>query len=212
MAKKNKFNYFDAFQQQVEVAAEEAEILIQAIEGFTTAEDLKPLLERAHEIEHRGDEVNHTIRTYVSTDFITPIDREDIVELGQRLDDVTDNIEGILQRFYMFDVHFMHERAIEFAVIIKKSIKALSKSMDSFREFKKVKKIRAMVQDVNDLEELADDLHIEVIRELYTKDAENSENAVRVEVWSSLFDRLEATIDSCKEVADTMSTIMLKNV
>ena len=212
MAKKNKFNYFDAFQDQVTVAAEEADLLIEAIESFTSAEDLKSLLERAHEIEHRGDEINHMIRTYVSTDFITPIDREDIVELAQRLDDVTDNIEGILQRFYMFDIHFMHNRAMEFAVIIKKSLKALSKSMDSFREFKKVKKIRAMVQDVNDLEEQADELYMEVIRQLYTDDAEKAENAVRVEVWSRLFDRLEGTIDSCKEVADTVSTIMLKNV
>ena len=212
MAKKNKFNYFDAFQDQVTVAAEEADLLIEAIESFTSAEDLKSLLERAHEIEHRGDEINHMIRTYVSTDFITPIDREDIVELAQRLDDVTDNIEGILQRFYMFDIHFMHNRTMEFAVIIKKSLKALSKSMDSFREFKKVKKIRAMVQDVNDLEEQADELYMEVIRQLYTDDAEKAENAVRVEVWSRLFDRLEGTIDSCKEVADTVATIMLKNV
>ena len=210
MAKKNKFNYFDAFEKQVEIAAEEADVLIEAIEGFTTAEDMKPILEKAHEIEHRGDLVNHEIRTYVSTDFITPIERGDIVELAQRLDDVTDNIEGIIQRFYMFDVHFMHSQAMEFAVIIKKSLKALAKSMDSFREFKKVKKIRSMVQDVNDLEEQADVLYQDTIRALYTVDA--TEDAVRVEVWSRLFDRLEACVDSGEAVADTMATIMLKNV
>ena len=209
MAKKNKFNYFDAFQKQVDVASDEVDVLIEAIESFSSAEELKPLLTKAHEIEHRGDLINHEIRTYVSTDFITPIDREDIVALAQRLDDVTDNIEGIIQRFYMFDIHFMHPRAMEFAQIIKKSLKALGKSMDSFREFKKVKKIRAMVQDVNDLEEKADELYMETIRELYTTEAEN---AVRVEVWSRLFDRLEGAEDSCKTVADTMSTIMLKNV
>ena len=129
--------------------------------------------------------------------------------MAQRLDDVTDNIEGIIQRFYMFDIHFMHPKSIEFAQILKKSIKALRKSMDSFREFKKVKKIRAMVQDVNDLEEQADVLYQDTIRYLYTVDAEK---AVHVEVWSRLFDRLEGAVDSCKAVADTMSTIMLKNV
>jgi len=208
MAKKNKFNYFDAFKEQAEVAAEEADVLIKAIETFESSESLEPLLEEAHLIEHRGDMVNHEIRTSVSTDFITPIERGDIVELAQRLDDVTDNIEGIIQRFYMFNIHEMHPQAIEFATIIKKSLKALSKSMDSFREFKKVKKIRSMVQDVNDLEEQADDLHLRVIRSLYTAEADR---AVHVEVWSRLFDRLEATVDSCEEVADTMAAIMLKN-
>ncbi|MBQ9043579.1 MAG: DUF47 family protein [Eggerthellaceae bacterium] len=210
MAKKDKFNYFDAFEKQVDIAEEEVEVLIEAIENFEHAEDLEKLLERAHEIEHRGDEINHIILTNVSTDFITPIERGDIIELAQNLDTLTDMIEGILQRFYMFDIHFMHPQAIEFAQIIKKSLKALRKSMGTFREFKKVKKIRAMVEDVNQLEEQADALYMKTIRHLYTVDAKN--DAVRVEVWSRLFDRLEATCDACETVADTMANIMLKNV
>ena len=209
MAKKDKFSYFDAFEQQVDIAEEEVEVLIEAIETFTSADELTSLLEKAHEIEHKGDQVNHIILTNVSTDFITPIERGDIIELAQNLDTLTDMIEGVLQRFYMFDVHFMHPQAIEFAKIIKKSLRALRKSMSTFREFKKVKKIRAMVEDVNQLEEQADALYVETIRHLYTVDAEN---AVRVEVWSRLFDRLEATCDACETVADTMANIMLKNV
>lgn len=210
MAKKDRFNYFDAFESQVAVAEEEIEVLIEAIENFSTADDLQPVLEKAHEIEHRGDEINHIILTNVSTDFITPIERGDIIELAQNLDTLTDMIEGIIQRFYMFDIHFMHPQAIEFAQIIRKSLKALRKAMGTFREFKKVKKIRAMVEDVNQLEEQADALYVETIRHLYTVDALN--DAVRVEVWSRLFDRLEGTCDACETVADTMATIMLKNV
>ena len=209
MAKKGKFNYFDAFEQQVDIATELSDVLIDAIENFSTAEEMQPVLDKAHEIEHNGDMVNHMILTNVAADFITPIEREDIIELAQNLDDVSDMIEGILQRFYMFDVHFMHPQAIEFARIIKKSLKALRKSMGTFREFKKVKKIRAMVEDVNQLEEQADALYVETIRHLYTVDAAN---AVRVEVWSRLFDRLEGAVDACEIVADTMANIMLKNV
>lgn len=209
MAKKEKFDYFDAFEKQVDIAAEEAELLIEVIENFTTAGEMQEVLKRAHVIEHQGDQVHHEVLTAVSVDFITPMEPEDIIELTRVLDDVTDMIEGVIQRFYMFDVHFMHERAIEFAHIIQKSLEALRKSMSSFRQFKKVKKIRAMVEDVNQMEERADELYVETIRQLYTVDAEN---AVRVEVWSKLFDRLEEICDSCKTVADTMSTIMLKNV
>ena len=210
MAKKNRFDYFDAFERQVDIAAEEADLLIEAIDGFTSAGEMKPILDRAHEIENRGDDVSHQIKSSVSADFITPIEREDILELAQDLDDITDVIEGTIQRFYMFDIHFMHPQAIEFAHIIKKSLKALRKSMGTFREFKKVKKIRAMVEDVNQLEEQADRLYLETIRVLYTEDALN--DAVRVEVWSRLFDRLEHSCDACKTVADTMCNIMLKNV
>lgn len=209
MAKKDKFNYFEAFEKQVDIASEEADLLVQAIEGFTTAEELREVLAKAHEVEHRGDMVNHDILTSVAVDFITPFERADIMELAQSLDDVTDMIEGVLQRFYMFDVHFMHPEAIEFAKIIQKSLKALRKSMGPFREFKKVKKVRTMVLPVAELEERADDLYVETIRHLYT---EERENPVRVEVWSRLFDRLEEVCDATKKVADTMAAIALKNM
>ena len=140
MAKKGKFNYFDAFEQQIEIALEESEILVEAIENFESADKLEDILKRAHEVEHRGDEVNHDIHTSVSVDFITPIERADILELAGRIDDITDMIEGVLQRFYMFNIHFMHDDAIEFARIINKSLKALRKSMENFREFKKTRK------------------------------------------------------------------------
>ncbi len=208
MAKKPKFDYFDAFEQQIDIASEEAALLLDAVEGFTTAEALEPILEKAHSIEHRGDDINHDILTSVSIDFITPIERADIIELAQAIDDITDMLEGIIQCFYMYDVHFMHPTTIEFTKIINKSLKALRKSMGTFRDFKKVKKIRAMVEDVNDLEEQADELYLKTIRLLYTKD---NEKAVRIEVWSRLFDRLEQVCDACKVVADNMAAIMLKN-
>ena len=209
MAKKKRFNYFDAFEEQIKIAEEESDVLIEAIESFATADDLEPLLKRAHVIEHRGDEVNTQILANVSIDFITPIERADIIELAQNIDDITDKIEGVLQRFYMFDIQLMEPQALEFARIIKKSLKALHKSMDKFREFKKVKKIQAMVEDVNALEEQADELYISTINSLYTV---SSANAMRLEIWSRLFDRLEGAVDACKEAYDTMANIMLKNV
>lgn len=209
MAKQKKFDYFDAFQQQLDIAAEEADLLIEAITEFTDAESLKPVMERAHEVEHRGDEVNHDIFSSVAKDFITPIEREDILELASDLDDVTDKIEGTIQRFYMLDVHHMDPQALEFAEIIRKSLKALNKSMGHFREFKKAKKVMNMADDVNQLEEQADALYIKAIRTLYTEDRENP---MKVAVWTRLFGRLEETCDACQTVADTMATIMLKNV
>ena len=73
MSKKHKFDYFDAFEKQSAMAVKEAELLIEAIENFTEAEDLRGIMDRAHQIEHEGDEVNHAIFKTVATDFITPM-------------------------------------------------------------------------------------------------------------------------------------------
>ena len=70
-------------------------------------------MEKAHAIEHKGDDINHDIFRNVATDFITPIDREDIIGLAQALDTIIDELEEVIQRFYMYDV-FMHKDALEF--------------------------------------------------------------------------------------------------
>lgn len=209
MGKKNKFDYFAAFEKQTEVAVREADLLIEAIDGFTEAEALGNIMELAHTIEHEGDEINHAILKTVATDFITPIDREDIIGLAHALDNIVDFIEDVMQRFYMYDVHFMHDDALEFARLIKKSCVALDKAMDDFRNFKKSKKFKELIIDVNSYEEEADQLLIKVIRDLHTKDCDKP---MRVLVWSQIFNRMEKCSDACEHAADSMSTILLKNV
>ena len=136
-------------------------------------------------------------------------EREDIIELTQHLDDIIDYIEDVMQRFYMYDVHFMHDDALEFARLIKKSCVALDKAMDDFRNFKKSKKFKELIIDVNSYEEEADQLLIKVIRDLHTKDCDKP---MRVLVWSQIFNRMEKCSDACEHAADSMSTILLKNV
>lgn len=209
MSKKHKFDYFEAFEKQAKLAVAEAELLIEAIETFTEAEKLTDVMDRAHALEHEGDEINHAIFKSVAVDFITPIEREDIINLSQYLDNIIDYIEDVVQRFYMYDVHFMHRSAREFACLIKKSCEALDKAMEDFRNFKKSKKFKSLIIDVNTYEEEADQLFMNVIRDLHTIDRENP---MRVLVWSQIFDRMERCCDSCEHAADLMNTVMLKNV
>ena len=206
--KNKKFDYFEAFERQTALAVKESELLIEAIENFTAAEAIKDIMPRAQDIEHEGDEISHDMYTAIATDFITPIEREDIISLTQYLDDIVDYIEDVLQRFYMYDIHFMHDRALEFAQLINKSCKALDHAMEDFRDFKKSKTFKQSIIDVNSYEEEADEFYMATIRELHTKDRDN---ALRVLIWSQVFARMEKVTDACEHAADTMRTIMLKN-
>ena len=205
----HKYDYFSAFESLSELAVDEADLLIKAIEDFSTADALKETMEKAHAIEHKGDDINHDIFRNVATDFITPIDREDIIGLAQALDTIIDELEEVIQRFYMYDVHFMHKDALEFAQLLKKECKALNKAMEDFRNFKKSKNFVHLIVKVHDLEEQADQLYTKVIRDLHVNDYDNP---MRVQVWTNLFDSMEACCDACELAADVMNTIMLKNV
>lgn len=209
MAKKNKYDYFSAFEKQAKLAIKEADLLIETIETFTSADQLDEAMAYAHNYEHDGDEVNHEIYKSIATDFITPFDREDIVELAVSLDNITDLIEEVIQLFYMYDIHEMHMQSADFAKLIKKCCEALREAMEDFRNFKKSKKFKHLIVAVNDYEEEADNRYVEVIRSLHTTDCDRP---MYVHVWSSIFARMEDCCDACEHVADLMSTILLKNV
>ena len=125
------------------------------------------------------------------------------------LDNIIDYIEDVMQQFYMFDVHFMHKDAHQFACLIKQSCTALDRAMEDFRNFKKSKKFKSLIIDVNTYEEEADHLYADVIRSLHIEDRENP---MRVLVWSQIFSRMEKCCDACEHTADVMSSILLKNV
>ena len=169
MGRKHKFDYFGAFEQHSKLAVAESALLVETIEQFTEASALEENTQKAHEIEHEGDTINHKIFKTVATDFITPIDREDIIEMCQALD----------------------------------------KAMCDFRNFKKSKNFVHLIVKVHDFEEQADQLYTKVIRDLHVNDYDNP---MRVQVWTNLFDSMEACCDACELAADVMNTIMLKNV
>ncbi|MGI6106143.1 MAG: DUF47 domain-containing protein [Raoultibacter sp.] len=209
MAKKSKkFDYFDAFERQAELAVKEAKLLIKTIEDFSPDTNMEKVLEKAHVIEHEGDDICHATFTAVATDFITPIEREDIVELSQYLDDILDYIEDVMQRFYMYDIDSIHENTLEFAHIILKGCEALCDAMEDFRNFKKSKNFKQRLIEVNTLENEADAFYMKVTRDMHKKDRDDP---LRVLVWTQVFSCMERCTDACEHTADSMRTIMLKN-
>lgn len=209
MARQKKFDYFDAYAQLTELAVKESEILINAFENYTTAADLPPILEEVHTIEHQGDMLNHAIFQSVATDFMPPIDREDIIELAHDLDNILDAIEDVLQHMYMYDVRTMPEPACQLVNLIKKSCEGLNAAMDDFKNFKKTKDFRRHIVDINDFEEEADRVYLNAMRHLHVED---NYDPMHVLVWSRTYARMERCCDACEHAADVMATIVLKNL
>ena len=202
--KKKKFDYYDAFEAQAAIAVKEAKLLKEIVDDF---ESVESRLERAHALEREADGVCHSIFENLITDFVTPIDREDVIGIAENLDEVIDLTEEIIQRFYMYDIHFMHDDAKKFVKLIVRSCEALSNAMADFRNCKKSDKFKSLIYQVNELEDEADELYIKLIRQLYT---EEHAHTMRVIVWTRLLDAMEDCVDQCEVVANKMNMVMVK--
>jgi predicted phosphate transport protein (TIGR00153 family) len=204
---KDKNYYFNALANQASFAQKGAQKLVSILENFNHENIMDQLVEM-HEIENAADSQNHEIFKKLAREFITPIDREDIIEMAHRLDDIVDYTEDVLQQLYMYDVRELNESTLPFAVLMEKSSSALCDALGEFHNFKKSDTLNQKLIDVNDFEEDADELYMKTIRDLYLN---HKDDAIYVVTWSNLFLRMERCVDACENVADMMATIALKN-
>ncbi len=204
--KKKDYDYFQAFTQAVDYSCQAAEILKNTLTYFDT-DKLNDRLKDVHGVEHAADLGKHEMMSELARAFITPIEREDILELMQELDDVTDDIEDVLIRTYIFHILSIREDALRFADIISRCCGEMLKMMKEFRDFRKSKTIHEMIVTINDLEEEGDRLYTEAVRRLFM----HSKDPIELMVWREIFDRMEKCCDACEHVANMVESIIMKN-
>jgi len=206
MARKRSEDYFDTFVKLVEYSCQAADLLNDIMNNFN-AEILREKMNEMHEIEHAGDTERHVMIRKLSKEFITPIDREDIMLLPDAIDDVTDTIEDVLLRLYMFNILSIKDYAKKMAEIIVNCCNALKQALKEFHDFQKSKILHELIVEVNVLEEKGDKLYTEAVHSLYV----NSKNVVEIMAWDQTYDYLENCCDACEEVANVIENIILKN-
>lgn len=207
MSRKEKFDYFSAMEKIVGFACEEASTLDRVMREFNP-DKIFDQMNAMHLIENEADKVNHEIYDRLASEFITPIERDDILNLSQQLDEIVDCIEDVMMRLYMYDIREMYSPALEISSLIEKSTNALRVAMIEFGNFKKSETIKQLLIDVSDYEETADKKFVMGIRHLHTKHKEDLEF---INTWENMLVRMEKCCDACAHAGDMMSTIIMKN-
>lgn len=206
MKKKRDNDYFEMFVKMVEYACASSELLHETLTNFDP-NTLSDKIVQMHEFEHAADMQNHDVRNRLVKEFMPPIEREDIISLVQEIDDVTDSIEDVLLRIYMFHIDTIREEALAFSEVIVTCCSALKIALENFHNFKKTSPIQENIIEINRLEEEGDKLYTDAIRNLYS----NSKDPVEIIAWTQTFDRLEKCCDACEHVSNIIETIIMKN-
>lgn len=127
--------------------------------------------------------------------------------LSHQVDDVTDKIEEILQKFFIYNIQTIDPSAVVFAKNIVRSCELLCALMEEFENFKRSKKIHGLIVELNDVEEECDKLYLTSMRDL----TRNSADALAVISWLGIYDCLEACADACEHVSECVGTVIMKN-
>lgn len=206
MAREKNNDYFKAFAGQLRFSVEAAKYLYRTVENFEP-DKLGECLTEMHSIEHAADLDMHEMMARLVREFITPIDREDIIALAQEIDEITDTIEDVLMKAYMYNLRVMRPDALEFVRIIEKCCGSLVEAATELRNFKKPERLMKLIIEVNAEEEAGDRLYMQAVRTLCT----TCDDPIEIMIWREMYDMLERCCDACERAANAMETIVMKN-
>ncbi len=205
MAKGDKF-YFENFAAGAALSKKAATYLVECLENYDPNE-IETMVKKMHEIEHAADIKKHEMSDALAKAFVTPVDREDLDMLSHNLDHVTDKLEEIMQKFYIYNIQSIQPSVIEFAKKLVDSCELLCELMNEFENFKRSKKIHELIIGLNDAEEECDKLYLASMREL----TQNPTDVLTAISWREIYECFEACADVCENVSECVGTVIMKN-
>ncbi len=196
--------FYDMFEELASKIEEGANLFLEILGKFESSE---PKVSKLKEIEHEADIITHRTYEKMHKTFLTPLDREDIYALVNKMDSVLDMIEASAVRMYLYKVKRPAEEILELTKILMNAIGAIKKIVYSLRDRKNYKMILDICVEVNTLENEGD----YVLRTAMARLFEQEKDAIELIKWKEIFERIEEAIDVCEDVSNIVEGIVLKH-
>ena len=160
--------------------------------------------EQIKRVEVECDEMVAKITQKLNSSFITPIDREDIYLLTNELDDVIDWINDLARRLDIYGITSPKPEAAEVANLLSRATVELH---DAFALLERGQGFNEHFSNISQLEKRADSLYSDAVRRLFREE----KDPIEVIKWMSIYESLENSMDRCKDVAEALEAVVVKN-
>ncbi len=196
--------FYDLLHASAKNLADAGEVLADLMEHY---QNVEMKTDRMRELEHQGDAITHEITALLHKTFVTPIDREDIARLAERLDDVLDYIEEATAAMKIYEVPDPTPRSVEMADIVRLMTIKVEEAISRLRDHRHLRDLLPYCVELNRLENVADDLFRKAMAELFQSESTSTE----IIKWRDIYRELEAATDRCEDVANVLEGIILRN-
>jgi len=193
--------YFDLFEAAATNVVRGAELLEKMLQEWPDSQSLSRDIVVC---EQEGDRITHDIIQRLNQTFVTPIDREDILELASALDDIVDFTEEVADFLGLYKIEAPMEQGQRLAHVLLQATRAVAAAMPRLRSFGDLSHYTV---EINRLENDGDRITREAMASLF----DNGIDPMVVIRWKDIYERLENAIDATERVANILEGIVIKN-
>ncbi|NPV12545.1 MAG: DUF47 family protein [Ignavibacteria bacterium] len=193
--------YFEYFNQ---LASLLSEIAGDVYKLYTDVKDIDSIVSNLKNKEHQCDKITSSVRHQLNHTFVTPFDREDILQLVKRMDDIADILLVAASRFQIFKISEKIDYTDEIARIVKEQTEVINHAIHNLKQHKS---IIDECDRVKHLESEADNIYHQALTNLFEKE----KDAISLIKKKEILDVIERASDICQSVARIIESITIKN-
>jgi hypothetical protein len=199
-----EIKFFDYFEELADKIEEGSRFFLAMTENHDYSESN---IVKLKELEHEADVITHRTYEKMHTTFLTPLDREDIYALVNKMDSIMDMIEATAVRIYLYKVKKPDDEIIKQARILDQAVVKVKFVIHAMRDMKNAKKILDACVEINTLENAGDVALRTIMANLFVKE----KDAIELIKWKEIFERIEEALDVCEDVSNIVEGIVLKH-
>lgn len=199
--------FFDYFNQLADGILEASIILKNYIENPI---DSEPNLEPMNAVEERGDQILAEVMSQINSSFITPFDREDILQLARGLNSIIDHIQGTMEKMVIYNAGKPKEiYVLKMVIVLEEAAKEIKLVVSKLPEVRDMHdEILESSEKIRILEQKGDYLYRAGVALLF----ETADNVVDIIKWKEIYEHLEASLDHCEDVSNILKGVAVKYV
>jgi predicted phosphate transport protein (TIGR00153 family) len=197
-------NFFELFNAHAERIVEGSRELAAMIGTFS---DLDAHAQRIDAAERAADKITHEAISLLHKTFITPFDRDQILQLINAMDDILDLIQDVAESVALYDLRSVTPEAKQLAEICQVCCDRVKTVVGLLTDIKRSDAILKHCQEIDRLESDAD----RVMRAALSKLFREENDLKQVMKLRVIYDLLESITDRCEDVANVIEGIVLEN-
>ncbi len=196
------------FQLLLELAALNKEAG-QVFYGFKikTADDLAEFTAKLKVFEVKGQSLVIEVSKQLDLSLITPIEREDILHLAERIDGILNWMDECAARFEMYDICPATDEMVMFSEYVSKCCDEIYDCVVLLSD-KKFPDMNYQISKIYGYVDSCDMLGRKAIKQLFTI---HKDNPIKIIQEKKLYEAMQKTMERCSRVSRVLGTIILKN-
>ena len=202
MPREGKF--FDLFNAHPTQIVEGGRALAQLFANFEAA---AVHAERIDAAERSADKITHETITLLHKTFITPIDRDQIHQLINNMDDVLDLIQDTAESIVLYDIRRVSPEAQQLAQICQMTCERVKTAVGLLADLRDPEAILKTCEEIDRLESDAD----RVMRSAMSRLFREEPDVKQLIKLRTIYELLELITDRCEDVANIVEGIVLEH-